>query len=151
MGRQINLLVVHCTAGHKEESKEGVLQSFRARGWTSPGYHYLITLDGKRHQLLDEGLVSNGAKGHNANSIHIAYTGGVRFLGGKATPEDTRSPEQKASLRQVLTELRHRYPHARILGHRDLSPDLNGNGTIEPQEWIKACPCFDAQREYHDI
>ena len=32
----------------------------------------------------------------------------------------------------------------RLCGHRDLSPDLNGNGEIEPEEWIKECPCFDA-------
>jgi hypothetical protein len=30
-----------------------------------------------------------------------------------------------------------------VCGHRDLSPDLNGNGEIEPEEWIKQCPCFD--------
>ncbi|MCD8182292.1 MAG: N-acetylmuramoyl-L-alanine amidase, partial [Bacteroides sp.] len=23
-------------------------------------------------------------------------------------------------------------------------PDLNHNGEIEPEEWIKECPCFDA-------
>ena len=42
-------------------------------------------------------------------------------------------------------------PQATILGHRDLSPDRNGDGRITPDEWIKLCPCFDAQREYHDI
>ena len=31
----------------------------------------------------------------------------------------------------------------RVCGHRDLSPDLNGDGEIEPEEWIKACPCFE--------
>ncbi len=36
------------------------------------------------------------------------------------------------------------YPESRIVGHRDLSPDLNHNGEIEPEEWIKECPCFDA-------
>ena len=36
------------------------------------------------------------------------------------------------------------YPGSRLCGHRDLSPDLNGNGEIEPEEWIKECPCFDA-------
>lgn len=27
--------------------------------------------------------------------------------------------------------------------YRDLSPDLNANGEIEPEEWIKQCPCFN--------
>ena len=36
------------------------------------------------------------------------------------------------------------YPDSWLYGHRDLSSDLNHNGEIEPEEWIKACPCFDA-------
>jgi hypothetical protein len=30
-----------------------------------------------------------------------------------------------------------------IKGHRDYSPDMNGNGIIERNEWIKTCPGFD--------
>lgn len=33
-----------------------------------------------------------------------------------------------------------------VIGHRDTSPDLNGNGRIDPQEYIKACPCFDVKK-----
>ncbi|WP_218565127.1 MULTISPECIES: hypothetical protein [unclassified Pseudomonas] len=43
--------------------------------------------------------------------------------------------------RRKTTE--HQYPAARILGHRDLSPDLNNDGKITPIEFIKACPSFD--------
>ena len=35
-----------------------------------------------------------------------------------------------------------------ILGHRDASPDKNGDGEIEPAEWIKQCPCFDVRAEF---
>ncbi|PWL81412.1 MAG: N-acetylmuramoyl-L-alanine amidase, partial [Prevotellaceae bacterium] len=31
------------------------------------------------------------------------------------------------------------------------SPDLNGDGIIEPWEWMKACPCFDAIGEYQNL
>jgi hypothetical protein len=48
-------------------------------------------------------------------------------------------------------DLRKLYPYAKIQGHRDFSPDRNGNGTIEPEEWIKACPSFDAKTEYRMI
>ncbi len=27
----------------------------------------------------------------------------------------------------------------------DTSPDLNGDGVIEPYEYVKACPCFDVR------
>ena len=42
-------------------------------------------------------------------------------------------------VRTLLTD----YPGCEVCGHRDLSTDLNGNGEIEPEEWIKACPCFE--------
>ncbi len=35
--------------------------------------------------------------------------------------------------------------------HRDLSPDLDGNGRIEPDEWMKQCPCFDVLMDYWDL
>ena len=43
------------------------------------------------------------------------------------------------------------YPDSKICGHRDLSPDLDGDGEIEPNEWIKMCPCFNAKKEYENI
>ena len=43
------------------------------------------------------------------------------------------------------------YPGSRLCGHRDLSPDLNHNGEIEPEEWMKACPCFDAEEEFKEL
>jgi hypothetical protein len=39
----------------------------------------------------------------------------------------------------------------KIIGHRDLSPDLDGDGIVEPNEFIKQCPCFDAKVEYKDV
>jgi hypothetical protein len=37
------------------------------------------------------------------------------------------------------------------MGHRDLSPDLDGNGHIEPDEWMKQCPGFDVLMDYWDL
>ena len=49
----------------------------------------------------------------------------------------------------ILTLLKdYPLPHLR---HRDLSPDLNGNGEIEPEEWIKACPCFNAEKDWGKV
>ena len=46
-------------------------------------------------------------------------------------------------MRVLVKTLLKQYPGSRVCGHRDLSPDLNANGEIEPEEWIKQCPCFD--------
>ena len=37
------------------------------------------------------------------------------------------------------------------MGHRDLSPDTDGDGHVEPEEWLKFCPCFDALWDYGDL
>ena len=70
---------------------------------------------------------------------------------GKLKGVDNRTDAQKASLISLLKELKGRYPKAVIQGHRDFSPDTNGNGIIDPWERIKECPCFDAKIEYKDI
>ncbi len=44
----------------------------------------------------------------------------------------------------LCRRLSKKYPNAIILGHRDLSPDLDKDGVVEPNEWMKQCPCFNA-------
>lgn len=38
-----------------------------------------------------------------------------------------------------------------IVGHRDLSPDKNGDGIITSNEWVKLCPSFDVTKWLNDI
>jgi N-acetylmuramoyl-L-alanine amidase len=148
MARKIKKIFVHCTASRQSWSVDALLKEFRAKGWHYPGYHWVVTADGKRTQLMTEDLPSNGVKGHNFDSVNVAYMGGISRT-GKAI--DNRTDEQKAGLRQLLKELRQRYPDAKIMGHRDISPDKNHNGVVDPWERIKECPCFDAIPEYADI
>lgn len=149
--RTIKYLVVHCTATAQTASIRQLVDIFKARGFRSPGYHYAITTDGVVHQLLSEDKVSNGVRGFNSVSINVAYIGGIELRGGKAIAVDNRTPQQREALRKLLTELRRRYPKAVIQGHRDFSPDTNGNGVVDPWERIKECPCFEAKTEYKDI
>ena len=142
--RKIKYIAVHCTAGSQKATVNDLLAEFKRKGWKAPGYHYVITADGKIHQLLDTEKVSNGVKGFNSVTVNIAYTGGMDGV-------DNRTDEQKKSLVTLLKLLRKRYPDAVIQGHRDFSPDLNGNGKIEKSEWIKMCPSFDAKTEYKGI
>lgn len=142
--RIIKYIAVHCTAGSQKATVNDLLAEFKKKGWKAPGYHYVITADGKIHQLLDPEKVSNGVKGYNSVSVNIAYTGGMDGV-------DNRTDGQKTSLVALLKLLRKRYPNAVIQGHRDFSPDLNRNGKIEKSEWIKICPCFDAKTEYTNI
>lgn len=145
--RKIKRIFVHCTASWQKTTTEDSLRAeFRRNGWKYPGYHYVVMPDGSVITMLDESLSANGVKGYNANSIHVAWVGGI----DKQHPNgiDNRTPEQKHALLEILKDLRQRYPDAVIMGHRDISPDKNGNGVVDPWERIKNCPCFDAMIEY---
>ena len=148
--RTITLIIIHCSATRVDRryTFRQCRQDHRARGYKDIGYHYYITRDGQVHEgrpLWQEGA---HCLGHNRHSIGICYEGGLSLLG---LPADTRTPAQRQSLRALLTRLHEQFPSAVILGHRDLSPDLDGNGKIEPSEWVKFCPCFDAILDYEDL
>lgn len=146
--RGIKRIFVHCTAGSQRQTVADLQAEFKRKGWKNPGYHYVIQADGTVKQLLGEQFVSNGVKGYNSTSVNVAYMGGID-ADGKAV--DNRTDAQKASLLTLLKELKGRYPNAEIMGHRDISPDTNGNGIVDPWERIKECPCFNAKDEYKDL
>lgn len=147
--RQIKRIFVHCTAGSQKQTLSSLEREFYVhKGWKNPGYHYVVFPDGNVVQMLDEEKVSNGVHGYNSTSINVAYVGGID-QNGKAI--DNRTDQQKESLRSILKKLKAKYPKSMILGHRDISPDKNHNGKVDPWERIKACPCFDAITEYQDL
>ncbi len=149
--RTVRRIVVHCSAGPTSTKATAIVSyhlrptSQGGRGWKNPGYHYIVEGDGRVVATLPEELIANGAKGFNSDSIHICYTGGIG-AGGKGA--DTRTAAQKESLRDLICEIRSRRGRLPVYGHRDLSPDRNGDGKISRDEWIKECPCFDARKEY---
>lgn len=146
--RNIKYIAVHCTAGSQRTTIEGLKKTWRNLGWRNPGYHYVVTPEGHIKHLLDDGKISNGVKGYNSVTINVAYIGGIDRFG---SPIDNRTEQQKAALCFLLEQLKGKYPSAIIQGHRDFSPDIDGNGEISEDEFIKYCPCFDAKKEYSNI
>lgn len=114
----------------------------KRQGWQDIGYHYVIRRDGTVELGRNVSLQGSHVKGYNYCSIGICLVGGVD---ASKRPEDNYTPEQKDALLTLLRGLKADYPKAEILGHRDLSPDLDGDGKIERHEWIKDCPCFDVR------
>lgn len=145
--RIINLIVVHCSAtrGDSTLSPEALDLMHRRRGFNGTGYHYYLRKDGTVHLTRPVERIGAHTKGFNAHSIGICYEGGLDCQG---RPADTRTEWQIHSMHVLILTLLRDYPGCRICGHRDLSPDLNANGEIEPEEWIKACPCFDVKAEW---
>ncbi len=153
--RKIKHIVIHCSAGYGDRNS---IERFwkESLGWKDPGYHFLIEQDGTVHQLAALETVTNGVKGFNASSIHICYIGGVDPKNVKLAM-DSRTKAQSAalinSIRKAIEWTAQYQPveGIKILGHRDFSPDKNGNGTIESWERIKECPSFDAILEYQEL
>ena len=140
--RKIDLIVIHCSATREDRcfTEYDLDTCHRRRGFNGPGYHFYIRKDGRIVSTRPIERVGAHARGFNARSIGICYEGG---LDREGHPKDTRTPEQKHSMRVLVRTLLTDYPGCEGCGHRDLSTDLNGNGEIEPEEWIKACPCFE--------
>ena len=143
--RHIDLIVIHCTASRNGRARAlvDIRADHLARGFNEIGYHYVIQPDGHVDVGRDEEKPGAHAKGYNARSIGVCLVGG---LGGP----DKLNPGQFTeaaweSLRITVQDLLDRYPEARVVGHRDLSPDLDGDGEVEPHEWIKLCPAFEVK------
>lgn len=158
--RNITHIVIHCSAGHAD--LEGVKRFWHrpksqgGLGWKTGGYHKWVDYDGTITDIYPLSTITNGVRGFNSHTVHIAYRGGVdRSNVNRAM--DTRTDQQKAgiltAIRQIQEELKKTQDISslRIFGHRDFSPDRNGNGVIEPWERIKECPSFDAIKEYEWI
>lgn len=148
--RKVHTAVVHCTATPegKEFTRAQINSMHVARGFQGIGYHYLVHLDGRIEAGRPEGQIGAHVAGHNKDTIGLSYVGGVDANG---KPKDTRTEAQKQGIRTLLTDIHSRYKLKAIKGHRDFSPDKDHDGVVEPSEWIKFCPCFDAIPEYVDI
>ena len=132
--RKIDNIVLHCTATSPKASVAGILRYWKeVNGWSRPGYHFLIEASGKVHELLPITEPSNGVKGHNFNSIHISYVGGID---DKGRAKDTRTDAQKQSQIFLLKKLRAQFPHAEIKGHRDFPGVTKECPSFEVREWL---------------
>ena len=135
--RKINEIIVHCAATPEGKNFKAadIDRWHRERKMKCIGYHYVVDLDGTVEPGRQESEIGAHCLGHNQYSIGVCYVGGLAADG--KTPKDTRTAAQKEALLALLNKLRAKYPNASIHGHRDFA--------------AKACPSFDATREYKNI
>ena len=135
--RKIDWIVIHCTATQPNATKQSILDYWKnILKWKSVGYHRLIDANGVIHELAKYEQVTNGVKGFNSNSIHFSYIGGVDE---KGKPKDTRTLKQKESLLYLIKQAKKQFPNAIVQGHKDF------------KGVVKACPSFEAKKEYSSI
>ena len=134
--RKILEIIIHCTATFADQrvTVADITRWHKQRGWKTIGYHYIVDQAGNIFEGRPIEQPGAHCLNHNQNSIGIAYCGGLNPHG---QPADTRTPEQKVALLELLKRLKQSYPEAVIHGHRDFAK--------------KACPCFDATKEYANL
>lgn len=132
--RKISEIIIHCTAtpAGRDVSVAEIDSWHRARGFRCIGYHYVIALDGTVRPGRPEAEIGAHCLGHNTQSIGVVYVGGLAADG--KTPADTRTDAQKTAMRELVDTLRSCYPAASVHSHYEFA--------------AKACPCFDARREF---
>lgn len=168
MKRTINTIFIHCSATpndkaftaadinrwHKERGFKRNSQYVRSFSPAYPniGYHVVIERDG--HIVYGRHLEEVGAHvaNHNAKSIGVCLVGTDEYtaeqwhslklviidLAGKIYGKPTQSIKNALAIFKMIG--------IDICGHRDASPDKDGDGKIEPHEWLKTCPGFDVRK-----
>lgn len=171
--RSVDLLVLHCSAtpsgrvlgrglGNRRRSAAAIIDGWHMqRGFArraaavaafNPhlphiGYHYVIDADGTVETGRGRGEVGAHVAGFNAHSIGICLVGGIERDARYTTAQWQALPPLLATLCSELgvpleAPLYARHGHG-LCGHRDLSPDINADGQVQPTEWLKTCPGFD--------
>ena len=115
----------------------------RGNGWKQIGYRDMILLAGGlvinmvRHNdddIVDPWEITNGVAGINSISAHVVYVGGCDK---DMKPKDTRTREQKDSMKQYVRAFLVRHPHVKVAGHNQFAN--------------KACPSFDVPTWLREI
>ena len=106
--KTIDAIIIHCSAtraGQDLRAKD-IDRMHKQRGFSQIGYNFVIDLDGmveNGRPLSIDGAHCNtkgfSESSYNRHSIGICYIGGLDASG---KPADTRTPAQRASLRQLV-------------------------------------------------
>ena len=124
--REIDMLVVHCTASPDTADDIGIddvrLWHVNDNGWSDVGYHWLITKSADLQRGRPEERQGAGVKGYNKKSIHICWVGMY----------DCHKSQYAALLIQSAEiVIRYNIPIENIVGHGELPsvlktcPNLN--------------------------
>lgn len=136
---EVDEIIVHCSAtpAGRDFTAAEIDRWHRERGFREIGYHYIVRLDGTVESGRPLREIGAHCRGHNANSIGICYIGG---LGADGRPCDTRTKAQKEALARLIWRLsldwvQNRRGLLKVRSHHDYNKN-------------KACPCFNARKEY---
>lgn len=126
----VKYLTIHCAATPEGRHVDAAtISAWDKAKFGQTSYHWVVELDGSKHQTLKDEQKGAHTGGHNTGNIGVCYVGGV--TADNKAPKDTRTEAQRRALREIVQDYQARYPGIVLLGHRDW-PDVH-----------KACPSFD--------
>lgn len=102
-------IILHHAAG--DASAQSVHAAHLALGWSGIAYHYYVRKDGGVWRGRPEDAVGNHTGGRNERSIGVCFEGNFQT--------DVMGEPQLNAGRELIAELRARYPGVSIIGHRD--------------------------------
>ena len=139
--RNTEYVVWHCSATPPSQDigSAQIAIMHKAKGWDDIGYAMVIRRDGRVEAGEDLRRAAAHVKGLNMHSVGICMIGGVDEDGN---PENNFTEAQWKAAKHVFEFFTLLYPDAKQVGHRDLSPDRDGDGRVQRHEFLKACPCF---------
>jgi len=165
--RTLNSIVIHCSAtpNEKDVHAKDIDEMHRLRGFKRDrqatrninpdlphiGYHFFIARDGRLE--TGRGIEEIGAhvQGSNAHSIGICMAGMDKFTSAQWEALNNCIIGLTSRISGIhITSSTHCMTVLKdmgiaLKGHRDYSPDLNGDGVIQRTEWMKTCPGFDVR------
>jgi len=113
---KITHIVVHHSASKPETTIEEITSWHIQRGFSSCGYHKVITDDGLFHVGRQENVVPASVQGHNKGTLAVCLTGNFET--------DKLTLMQEISLQLLVEEWKVKHPDAKVVGHRDLGATL---------------------------
>lgn len=124
--RNINSIIVHCTATPLKTSVESIRNYHLSEGYKDIAYHYLIDRFGFIHDGRDLAIVGAHCKGFNQHSI------GIALIGGKDRFDFTF--KQLESLQSLISRLMEKYniPKEKVSSHYEYNKN-------------KKCPQFNVK------
>lgn len=132
-----DFIVVHCAATQPKSDigAADIDRWHRGQGWQCIGYHFVIRRNGTIEEGREEDKIGSHVQNHNANSIGICMVGGVAADG--KTAENNFTPEQFASLKQLVARLKTKYQNAVVQGHRDFHGVAKDCPSFNVKDWAK--------------
>lgn len=135
----IRFLTIHCSGSPaRRGDTAAIVCKWDQAKFHQNSYHWIVDESGKKTRCLPDSEKGAHVLNRNTGNIGVCYIGGIRPGGdpnARKDQIDTRTPEQRKALREIVAMYKKENPGLIVRGHRDWPGAL------------RQCPCFDVASE----